>query len=150
MSTRGRLLSLFSILLLLTPLSTAGPEDEKAAKALRIMNGLLLKKDYDTFYKEHCHQHIKKQMSLAQMKEAMNTEPGTLLAGLFAAAIKALDDQAGKDVLVAQVQEDPDEYEFNLEKRRPSLAPEDLGKPKQMWRIELKKEDGRWKFMDMD
>ena len=129
--------------------ASAAPEDERAEKALRAMHAVLVQRDYDTFYREHCHQHIKKQLTLGRMKREMATERGKTLHELFDAVIGALDEQAGEDVLVARVQDDPGEYEFNLVKRRDADAPLDIDE-RQLWRIELKKEGGRWKFMDMD
>ncbi len=51
----------------------------------------------------------------------------------------------GQDVLIAQPQEDPDEYEFILVKAKHRRSQEH-----QQWHLELKKEDGKWKLMDTD
>ena len=77
----------------------------------------------------------------------MKEDFGKGVIKLFSNAIKAIDEKAGPDVIVAQQQKAQDEYEFILTKVKKSNP---IGRKGSPWHIELKLDDGKWKLMDTD
>ena len=113
--------------------------------AVKAMNTLLAKKDFQTLYKTHCHKHLRDQLGEAQFVEYMKSDRGEAIVKLFTEVQSAIKDKKGENVLIARTQEEKNEYEFILVQVK--ALPSRKG---QQWHLELKKEDGKWKLMDTD
>lgn len=114
---------------------------------VRSINKLLAAGKFEEVYRDWCHPHIQEQVGKEEFVESMNEDFGKGVVRLFADVIKAIDDKSGPEVLVAQTQEDKDEYEFVLPQVRKDNPFGGKGNP---WHIELKLHDGKWKLMDTD
>jgi hypothetical protein len=115
--------------------------------AARTINGLLVAGKFEEVYRDWCHPHLQEQVDKEGFVESMNEDFGKSVIKVFADVAKAIDEKAGADVLVAQPQEDEDEYEFILVMVRKNNP---FGKKGSPWHIELKLHDGKWKLMDID
>lgn len=115
--------------------------------AARSINKLLEAGKFEEVYRDWCHPHLQKQVDKEGFAESMKGDFGKGVIKLFADAIKAIDEKAGPDVIVAQQQKDQDEYEFILTKVKKSNPIGSKGSP---WHIELKLDVGKWKLMDTD
>ena len=136
-------------LLALTLFLTAPPENDDHQQtpqdAVKAMNSLLVKQDFKTLYKKHCHKHLRDQLGEAEFVEYMKSDRGIAIVQLFAKVQSAIKNNKGDDFLIARPQEKKDEYEFIL------VHVEKLSSRKgQQWHLELKREDNQWKLTDTD
>ena len=136
-------------LLALTLFLTAPPENDDHQQtpqdSVKAMNSLLVKKDFKTLYKKHCHKHLRDQLSEAEFVKYMKSDRGIAIVQLFAKVQSAIKNDKGDDFLIARPQEKKDEYEFIL------VHVEKLSSRKgQQWHLELKREDNQWKLTDTD
>jgi hypothetical protein len=115
--------------------------------AARTINKLLVEGKFEEVYRDWCHPHLQKQVDKDGFNELMKEDFGKGLIKIFADVVKAIDDKSGPDVIVAQPQEDKDEYEFILAKVKKNNSIGSKGSP---WHIELKLDEGKWKLMDTD
>jgi hypothetical protein len=115
--------------------------------AARTINKLFEAGEFEEVYRDWCHPHLQKQVDKKGFAESMKGDFGKGVIKLFSDAIKAIDEKAGPDVIVAQLQKDPDEYEIILTKVKKSNPIGSKGSP---WHIELKLDEGKWKLMDTD
>jgi ABC-type transporter MlaC component len=115
--------------------------------AARTINKLLVAGKFEDVYRDWCHPHLQKQVDKEGFVKSMKEAFGKGVIKIFADVVKAIDDRAGPDVIVAQPQEDKDEYEFILAKVRKNNPIGSKGSP---WHIELKLDEGKWKLMDTD
>lgn len=122
------------------------PEVPQIAAA-RTINKLLEAGKFDELYRDWCHPHLQKQFDKEDFAGSMKEDFGKGVIKLFSNAIKAIDEKAGLDVIVAQQQKAQDEYEFILTKVKKSNP---IGRKGSPWHIELKLDDGKWKLMDTD
>jgi len=109
------------------------------------MNALLAKKDFETFYRAHCHKHMRDQVDERRFVEYMKSERGSMIVALFEQVHDALKNKKGKDELIAQPHDAPDEYEYILVKLENSIR-----RNGEQWHLELQQEDGKWKLKDTD
>ena len=115
--------------------------------ATRKMNELLVLGKFEEVYRDWCHPHLQGQFDKEGFVESMKKDWGKDVLKVFSDVVKAINDKAGPDVLVAQFQEDKDEYQFILVQVRKNNWVASKGSP---WHIELKLHDGKWKLMDID
>jgi hypothetical protein len=139
--------SLLMIVLGLSALASNVEESPQIA-ATRSINKLLEAGKFEEVYRDWCHPHLQKQVEEKEFIESMKEDYGKGIIKLFADVIKAIDDKSGPDVVVAQPQEDKDEYEFVLTKGKKDNNT--FGGRRSPWHIELKLHDGKWKLMDTD
>lgn len=102
---------------------------------------------FEEFYRDWCHPHLQQQLTSKQFVEWMKTDKGKADVRLYADVLRAIDTKAGPDVLIAQAQEQKDQYEFILvatSKQR--LA----GRSGAQWHLEIQLHEGKWKLMDTD
>lgn len=137
---------LFALVPGFTALAAEAGETPQMAAA-RTINKLLLGGKFEELYRDWCHPHLRKQLDEDEFSEAMKGDFGKAVTKLFAEVIKAVDDEAGPEVVVARLQEDEDEYEFILKSARENSY---RGKRGTLWHLELKLHDGKWKLMDAD
>lgn len=126
---------------------TAAEADQAAIAATKTMHQLLEAGKFEEVYRDWCHPHLQKQMDAVKFAGWMKSEKGKKVIQLFADIIKAMDEKAGPEVVVAQPEEDKNQYEFILtgvKSRNP------IGQKGSEWHLELEFHDGKWKFMDVD
>ncbi|MBI5359376.1 MAG: hypothetical protein HZA48_02205 [Planctomycetes bacterium] len=125
-----------------TPQDT--PQNTAQVAAIRAMHGMLMKGDFVVFYRDWCHQHIAKQLTTEEFSEFMRSNKGKEVLRLFTEVLKAADEKAETDVLIARPEDEEGQYEFILkmsqEERRGGRR----------WHIELQWHDGKWKLLDTD
>jgi hypothetical protein len=139
--------TLFAAVLLVMAPTNADDGDTKHTPedAVAIMRSLLAKGEFRTFYDSHCHRHLRDQVDGKRFVEFMRSPRGKPILDLFVAVDTAVKEKRGRDVLIAQHQDNADEYEFILPQVK-SRYPGDG----QQWHLELMKEDDRWKLKDAD
>lgn len=86
-------------------------------------------------------------MSGERFGEWMRSEQGKAVVRLYAEVLRAVDAGAAPDVLIAQPQAQPDQYEFILVAVRKKNAAERAGS---QWHLELQLHGGKWKLLDTD
>jgi hypothetical protein len=138
-----------TLLTLVFALSASADETKESPQisAARTINKLLVAGKFEDVYRDWCHPHLQKQVDKEGFVEAMTEDFGKGVIKIFADVVKAIDDKAGPDVIVAQPQEDKDEYEFILAKVKKNNP---IGRKGNPWHIELKLDEGKWKLMDTD
>mgnify|MGYP001590546353 CR=1 FL=1 len=135
----------FALTLLLCGVSAPADagQEQTPNEAVAAMNGLLVKKDFAGFYKEHCHKHLRDQIDEAKFVELLKGERGGPMLTLFAEVQAAIKDKKGEDVLASR--QNGDEYEYAVV--RVAKLKDRKGA---QWHLELMKEDGKWKLKDTD
>ena len=129
------------------PVNARAEGDSPQLAATRAMHAALKTADYATFYRDWCHPHIQEQLTAAEFVEWMKSEKGAAIARLIADVLAAIDGKAGAEVVVAQAQDKPEQYEYILVQVRKKSPPERKGA---QWHLELQLHDGQWKLMDTD
>ena len=138
--------ALFTFVLVFSALANDVAESPQVAAA-RNINKLLVAGKFEEVYRDWCHPHLQEQIDKEEFVDSMKEDFGKGVIRLFANVIKAIDDKAEPDVIVAQPQEDQDEYEFILTKVKENNP---IGRKGSPWHIELKLHNGKWKLMDTD
>jgi len=139
--------SLLAAVLLIVASHNADDNDTKQtpADAVATMNFMLASGDFTESYMSHCHKHLRDQIDENGFVKFMQSPRGKAIVDLFAAVEAAVKRKSGQDVVVAQRQENADEYEFILVQVK-----ERFPRDGEQWHLELKIEDGEWKLMDTD
>ena len=120
-------------------------EEPPQVAAVRTVAKLLAEKNWAKVYADHSHPHVQKQMTAAEFEATLTGPKGKPMIDVFSDVLKAVDEKAGPDVLLAQPQKDVDEYEFILVKVK--ALPNRMGR---QWHLELKLDGGVWKILDTD
>ena len=128
-----------------TPLDTQ--QDAPQAAAVRAMHAVLTKGDYAAFYRDWCHPHLTGRLTAEEFTEGMRSDKGTELIRLCAEVLKAVDENAGREVLIARPQEEEGQYELILMSLKGTDRAE---RSDRQWHLELQLHDGKWKLMDTD
>lgn len=123
-----------------TASARAQKETEQVA-AIKSMHAALAAGKYSEFYRDWCHPHWQQQISVEMFAESMRLGRAKTITRLYADVIRAIDAQAGPEVLIACAQDQADQYEFILVSQRWSGA---------LWHLELQLHEGKWKLMDTD
>ena len=119
-------------------------DEEQAKQAVAVMLPSLENGDFKTFYRTHCHKHIRDQLSEQEFINFMQSDKGKGVVDLFTAIVDAIQQGKGNDTLFADFDaRDIQRYEFVLVKERRA------GEGR-LWHLELQKEDGAWRLMDFD
>lgn len=141
------LISILFICLILISCKTKKDHPRISAQesAIRSMDSLIKKKQLSELYLKWCHPHLAEQLSEANFIIYMNSTKGEKIGQLFTDVIAAIDNNAGKDILISQMQNDEKapSYEYILTK----LKHNKIGF---QWHLELQEENGIWKLMDTD
>ena len=115
--------------------------------ALRDMQKILLKGQYEKFYREWCHPHLTKQLTLNEFVVYMKSEEGHAIVALYQDVLKAVDDASGPEILISQPEKDDGQYEFILVVIKKLSSKE---RNKKQWHLELQLDNGIWKLLDTD
>lgn len=138
--------TLLTLALAMTVLTAEFSNSDPVA-ATRTINKLLVDGKFEEIYREWCHPHLQKQIDEGKFTESMKEDFGKGVIKLFADVVKAIDDKAGPEVIVAQPEEEKEQYEFILTKVKKDNPIGQKGSP---WHIELQLHGGKWKLMDTD
>jgi hypothetical protein len=119
-------------------------DEEQANQKVAAMLVELQKGEFATFYRTHCHKHVRDQMGEQEFIKFMQSDQGKKVVEIFRAVVDAIGQGKGNDTLFAQYNErDIKQYEFVLVKERHAGGG-------RLWHLELQKEDGAWRLMDFD
>lgn len=130
---------------LLIALALLGAEDSAQTAALRAMQAALKDRNWTLLHEKHCHPNLQAQIDLERFKKFMDGDKGKAIVDLFGEVLKAVDDKADEQTLIARPQEKKDEYEYILVK-----VQRDPDRKGRQWHLELKLDGGQWKLLDTD
>lgn len=122
-----------------------GVDEPPQVAAVRTVAKLLAEKNWAKVYADHTHPKTKERMTAEEFAATLSGPKGKPMIEIFGDVLKAVDEKAGPDVLLAQPQKDVDEYEFILVKVK--ALPNRMGR---QWHLELKLDGGAWKVLDTD
>jgi len=138
---------LFTLLTGVTRAANETDRDTPQVAAIRSIHSALLKGDHAAIYVDWCHPHLQKQLDENEFVKGMESDFGKAVTQLFTDVLKAVDEKAGPDEVLAQPQEEEDQYEFILV----PLEKQGRGRPRGvLWHLELQLHKGKWKLMDVD
>jgi hypothetical protein len=118
-------------------------EEDQAQKTVAKMRALLDKSEFETLYRDYCHKMLREQLTESKFKDIMRSHRGKQIVQLITTVDDALQQNKGRDILIAQHNErDSEEYEFIL------VQLQSRAEANRKWHLKLRKENGKWKLQE--